>query len=117
MASNGLSGTAWYGVHPFRTESGDDGFVQLTDADVARFWSKVDQTGAHWTWTGAVGAYYPTFSAGRETRRAQLVAWELTHGAIPQGGRLFQRCDDRRCIRPDHWALVTRWRESEPALA
>ena len=88
--------------------------MELGDADLERFWRKVDRSGRHWTWCGAVGSYYPTFSVGRETRRAQLVAWELAHGPIEPGGRLFQRCDVHTCIRPDHWALVTPWRESEP---
>lgn len=75
-----------------------------------RFWSKVNkQLGACWLWVAATDRDgYGVFrvSAGRMAA-AHRYAYELAHGAVPQGLQLDHLCRVRSCVNPAHLEPVT----------
>lgn len=69
----------------------------------ARFERYTVKGPACWEWSGARDANgYGRLQVGRTSGLAHRVSWELAHGAIPTGQHVLHRCDNRRCVRPDH---------------
>jgi hypothetical protein len=62
-----------------------------------RFWSKVIKTDTCWLWPGK-GKGYGWFG----DHRAHRVAFFLTHKRLPKDKLICHRCDNPRCVRPDH---------------
>lgn len=71
----------------------------------ARFWQRVERRGDDecWPWLGSKlpsgrGQVHLRYDGTKSVRKnAPVVAWELTHGPIPDGKVLCHRCDDPNC--------------------
>ena len=92
--------------------------LALARQQAARFWSKVDKSGACWLWFGGLdkdgyGKFQLTTYQRPPARtqlhvRAHRLAWELTHGVeMPAEFVTLHSCDTPRCVNPDHISAGT----------
>ena len=85
---------------------------------ITRFWTSIAKdpsVDGCWEWTGALGPdARPRFFVRNSGVTPLRISWFVATGELPQAGRMTRRCDNARCVRPEHfaWTLSHRTRQT-----
>jgi hypothetical protein len=98
----------------------------FAEAEIVRFWAKVQKTEGCWLWTasrsggrrhGTYGQFTYTVDKRQRHISAHAFSFILHHGPVPEGCEVMHLCDRHICVRPDHLEAGTRLQNVADAAA
>lgn len=81
--------------------------AEISQRDIDRFWSKCFKSDYCWNWIACISSDgYGKFSLKRKnktvTLRSHRVSYFLTYGEINDKLLICHKCDNKKCINPEH---------------
>lgn len=84
------------------------GYQWEIERETARFWARTRREGTCLVWIGQLDRKgYGTVMWRCRRRGAHRLAYELTHGPVPNGMELDHLCRNPKCVDPAHLEVVT----------
>ena len=92
--------------------------LKIKQKDIDRFWSKVQKTRKCWNWIGGCFTRdgYGQIGICGQMRRSHRISWIIHFGKIPNKLYVLHKCNNRKCIRPDHLYLGTQFENMRDAI-